>query len=263
MLELYYPVKPLYMNQKFGSVAMLAYYKANGINITQHNGIDFATKHGQPIYATHDGMAYYEIDPGQGHGVVIRTNGQFDYEDGQAHFKTIYWHLCDPVKEPQFASPVLKATINSPIPVKAGDVIGYADSTGVSTGDHLHFGVKPVGKGEPANTWYNLEQNNGMYGAIDPNPYFNGLFAEDAQRHYFYNDMELGQTSNDIKELQKRLKMLGYFPATQECTGFYGQTTRESVFKFQLDHLVLSWWAKKVHKGRYCSTQTRAALNRT
>ena len=63
----------------------------------------------------------------------------------KAHAKTIYWHLIKeiPVKVGQ--------------KVQAGDVVGYADNTGFSTGDHLHFGLKPQEKGENDWTWVNIE----------------------------------------------------------------------------------------------------------
>ena len=51
----------------------------------------------------------------------------------------------------------------------------------MATGSHLHFGLKPQLKGENDWTWYNVEQNNGYNGSIDPAPYWNGYYAEDAQ----------------------------------------------------------------------------------
>lgn len=136
--------------------------------IKGHNGLDLFAGHGNPVYATHDGFATFEIDTSGGHGVVVTTNQTFDYKNTQAYFKTIYWHLCDGVKEPKLKSP-LEGTKG--YAVKKGDLVGYADNTGASTGDHLHFGMKPMYKGGDGNL-YNFEQNNGYLGAIDPTPYF-------------------------------------------------------------------------------------------
>lgn len=163
---LWYPVKPLQVNQAFGVVN--PFYKKNGINIDVHNGIDFQASHGQPVYAAHDGTCYPEVDSSGGNGVVIRSDKEYEYQGAMVRFKTIYWHL---VK----SDAVVKTGQN----VKAGDLIGYADSTGLSTGDHLHFGLKPQAWNENNWAWYNVEQNNGTMGAIDPAPYFNKFFAQD------------------------------------------------------------------------------------
>lgn len=198
--ELYYPVSPARLNQGFGVNG--EYYRANGINISGHNGIDLMAYHGQPVYAAHDGTAFYEQDDSSGDGVVIVSDDSFDYVSkncptGFAHFKTIYWHLCDPLKEPKYASPIFFAAghhVNSGkgVKVKAGDLIGYADSTGFSGGDHLHFGLKPVSAGVPLDDawqdapdvgigqWENIEDGNGYLGSINPTPYFNGFFAPQA-----------------------------------------------------------------------------------
>lgn len=171
-ISLFYPVKPKSVNQPFGNPDP----KYAALGLVAHNGIDLAAYHGQPVYAAHAGTAYYQTDDKGGHGVVIRTNIPFDYGAGQAFFKSIYWHLCDSSKEPQFRSPVEG---NSGMQVRLGQLIGYADNTGLSTGDHLHFGLKPQGVGEQDGAWYNVEQTNGYLGAIDPSPYWNGYFAED------------------------------------------------------------------------------------
>lgn len=184
-LSLSYPVTPVRFNQHFGTNG--TYYQANGINILGHNGCDFGAFHGQPVYAAHDGIALYESDNSSGHGVVIISDQPYDYKGGLVFFKTIYWHFCDPKKEPKYASPIYTALgnkVNSGkgVFVKRGDLIGFADSTGLSTGDHLHFGLKPINKGRSPKegdapdlnigNWVNVEQNNGYLGAIDPEPYF-------------------------------------------------------------------------------------------
>lgn len=165
--DLFYPVKPAGVNQKFGNV-MPVY---TGMGLKGHNGIDFQAFHGQPVYAAHDGICYPEIDSSGGNGVVIRTLQPYDYQGGQAYFKTIYWHLMK-----------ADAVVKTGQKVKAGDLIGYADNTGTSTGDHLHFGLKPQQWNENDWDWYNLNQNDGYLGAIDPAPYFNGYYAEYAQK---------------------------------------------------------------------------------
>lgn len=168
-LSLKYPLKVIAINQPFGASPEI-YSKPEFGGMKGHNGVDFRASHGTPVYATHDGLASFQIDSGGGHGVVILTNDKFDFENNQVYFKTIYWHLCDGLKEPQYQSPIADKT--GMVSVKTGDLIGYADNTGGSTGDHLHFGLKPVAPGEFPGVWSNWAQNNGYLGAIDPMPYF-------------------------------------------------------------------------------------------
>lgn len=183
-LELYYPTKPFKITQKFGENPKL--YAQ--FNIKGHNGLDILAAHGLPIYATHDGIGYYQVDGSQGHGVVVRTNETLDFQGKEVFYKTIYWHFCDYRKEPKFKPPV--PTSGAPFPVKRGDLLGYADNTGFSMGDHLHFGLKPILPGKPTSDWgdvtdfgigdfKNVAQTNGYLGSIDPTFYFNGKFATD------------------------------------------------------------------------------------
>lgn len=185
-----YPVKPFVLNQKFGVNG--AYYQQHGINVKGHNGVDLRAKHGQPVYATHDGIAYHEVDSSSGCGVVLIGN-EYDYKGGKAYFKTIYWHLADYSKEPALKSPVLdwqQKNKGKPKSVKKGDIIGYADNTGLSTGDHLHWGLKAIKPGNPQDDgqdaadigigkWVTLDYGNGYLGSIDPLPYCTGKYASD------------------------------------------------------------------------------------
>lgn len=249
-LSLYYPVKPKFVNQGFGVTDNTEYYQSNGINIIGHNGIDFQAKHGQPVYATHDGISYTEVDENQGHGVVLITNQKFDYLDGQAFYKTIYWHLVAETQPNVWGKQI-----------KAGDLIGYADSTGLSTGDHLHFGLKPVANNEPDFTWINIAQDNGYMGAINPNPYFNGLFAEDILHpHTFNTNLHFGMDNQEVILLQAALRKLGYFTYPSN-TGFYGQVTKDAVLKFQLDKGVISSGIETVF-GYFFGPKSCDALNK-
>lgn len=170
--DLYFPTKPLQVNQRFGING--EYYQKAGINIIGHNGIDFWADHGQPIYASHGGVVDISKDYMEGWGVTITTTDLYEYKGEMVKFKTIYWHMCDPIKEPKYKFKVFDGQV-----VKAGDLLGYADNTGFSAGHHLHFGLKPV-RVTPGGM-VNVEQENGYMGSIDPWPYFNGFYAQDAQ----------------------------------------------------------------------------------
>lgn len=86
---------------------------------TYHQGVDLDTGTGWPVYATRAGIAYTAYGSSAGNYVTI------DHQDG---FKSIYMHLS--------GFSVSNGTI-----VSAGQQIGLTGSTGVSTGDHLHFGI--------------------------------------------------------------------------------------------------------------------------
>ena len=174
-LRLSYPVAPK-INQLFGNSDA----KYTNMALGGHNGIDFYATNGTPVYATHDGFASYQVDDSGGHGVVIITDKEYEDLDGNlSYWKSISWHLCDPLKQPQFKSPIADKT--GFVKVENGDLIGYADNTGFSTGSHLHYGLKPVKKGENNWVWYNTEQENGYKGAVNPMPYFDKSYAGDIQ----------------------------------------------------------------------------------
>lgn len=86
---------------------------------TYHQGVDLDTGTGWPVYATRAGIAYTSYGSAAGNYVTI------DHRDG---FKSIYMHLSG-------------FSISSGAMVSAGQQIGLTGSTGVSTGDHLHFGI--------------------------------------------------------------------------------------------------------------------------
>ena len=86
---------------------------------TYHQGVDLDTGTGWSVVATRAGTAYTAYGSAAGNYVTI------DHHDG---FKSIYMHLNG------FA-------ISNGTNVSAGQLIGYTGSTGVSTGDHLHFGI--------------------------------------------------------------------------------------------------------------------------
>src|SRR3990167_5183011 len=170
-LILYKPLHPnFHIFQGFGECSpdICEIYKNMGLK--GHNGLDCnrlgTYVEGAYVRASHDGeVTYAGIDSSGGYGVVLKTLEEFDYLGKLFYFKTIYWHLRKEIQ------------VKVGQKVKVGDVLGYADNTGISKGSHLHFGLKPILLGENEWTWYNLEQDNGYFGAIDPASYLSNLSA--------------------------------------------------------------------------------------
>lgn len=259
-LSLYYPLPVHYVTQKFGETAFLDYYKKNGIEFTGHNGADLVANHGDTIRASHDGMAYYQIDSKQGHGVVIITEDQYEYKEGIAYFKSIYWHMVDGEKEPKWKSPLFSRNPNIGTRVKAGDIIGYADNTGLSDGTHLHYALKPMKKVN--GRFINIEDGNGFTGCIDPIPYCNGRFAYELvkpvlQKRYF-SCLSAGMRSPEVTKLQRALSELGYF-TYPSFTEYYGKETQKAVLAFQLETGVVKFGIESLF-GFYFGEKSKKAL---
>ena len=213
-LKLKSPLKFWSITQHFGDNGV-SYYKSDGLK--GHNGIDFHAPDGTPVYATHDGrVTFAGYDGSGGLGIVIRTEKKFDYGKDKAYYKSIFWHL---------KKDSLKVTGGQS--VKAGDLIALADNTGRSTGSHLHFGLKPIAKGEKAWEWSNLAQLNGYNGAIDPLEYL------EKPKLALSGKLELGSTGEDVKKLQGMLGSLGYWMVFD---GKFGKKTENVVKDFQKKH---------------------------
>lgn len=222
-----HPLKQVVINQKFGEVANLQYYKDHGLNFIGHNGVDYGATHGTPVYATHDGIVGYAGgDAKAGIGVVLVTNEKFDSPKdsnfGQTLYKTIYWHLAPS----DCHGGAHKVPVTFGQQVKKGDIIGYVNNTGLSTGDHLHFGCKQVMEGEEKWTWFNLNQNNGYSGAIDPLQFIEP----------FSRDLFLGSTGPDVSLLQAQLVIRGFL-LTKDF-GTFGPKTFAAVRAFQKAYLL-------------------------
>ena len=86
-----------------------------------HNGMDFVSPIGTPIYATADGKVQISSESFHGYGKYVRIDHGYGY-------KTAYAHLNE-----------LKVKVGQTI--KRGDIIGTLGNTGLSTGPHLHYEV--------------------------------------------------------------------------------------------------------------------------
>ncbi|WP_410878900.1 M23 family metallopeptidase [Myroides sp. DW712] len=94
-----------------------------------HSGMDFSVNIGTPIYATGDGRVTRANNQLSGYGNLIELEHGYGYQTRYAHLSKYN------VKQGQL--------------VKRGDIIGFAGSTGRSSGPHLHYEVHY--KGSPVN----------------------------------------------------------------------------------------------------------------
>lgn len=93
-----------------------------------HEGMDFSSPVGTPVYATGDGTVTHAKWQ-SAYGNLIEISHGFNYTTRYAHLSQI---LVKPGQQ-----------------VKRGDLIGKVGNTGKSTGPHLHYEVRL--KGEPQN----------------------------------------------------------------------------------------------------------------
>lgn len=181
-LRLTKPVQPLAVTQRFGddltcvdtathtkcvtrvagAVCPVGYeslYTSAGLK--GHNGVDLHADNKQSVYAATNGKIYKvvsETERGIGVEIISRRRYVMDGVPRSYRVKTRYWHLDSYV-------------VAEGQKVKAGELIGYADNTGLSSGTHLHFELKPVRR-RLSGSFRNVMQGNGYFGAIDPEPYF-------------------------------------------------------------------------------------------
>lgn len=108
-----------------------------------HNGIDYGIPNGTPVKAAASGTVAMVAFENGGYGNYVKLA----HTDGATQYNTYYAHLTN-------------ASVSAGQKVNAGDVIGFSNNTGASTGPHLHFGLRITG------------QNPSYKGYVDPMPFF-------------------------------------------------------------------------------------------
>lgn len=115
-----------------------------------HNGIDYGLPVGTPIFASHDGIITHVKKDKGGYGWHVRIRSSAFARE------TIYAHLSRiDVKRGQW--------------IAAGDKIGLSGNTGLSSGPHLHWGLRRLIKSaKPLERWQVQDYDNGFFGWVDP-----------------------------------------------------------------------------------------------
>ena len=194
--EILFPTKVVAKVNNSCPLGFASFYERIGMK--GHNGWDNAAYYREPIYfpviTDTRWWAKEEIDPDGGIGVDVYSldpvfikqedlpsqmsdHAKLFLKDNKIHVKFRFWHLQSSnlkdrpqVKVGVFAdgSPQMKPEI------KIGDLIGWCDSTGASSGDHLHWSMKFCA---PNST--TVGNDNGYTGAGDFSKLYRNVFILD------------------------------------------------------------------------------------
>lgn len=168
-----------------------------------HNGIDFGCPTGTPVKASIMGkVEFVGEDSSAGRGIYIIS------EFGGLIVRCIYWHLMS-----------FNCSVGDT--VEQGQVIGISDNTGMSTGPHLHFGMKPVKFN--GTTYVNAYGDNGFGGSVDP---FNYFVNPDIS---IFNN-QIGAKGQFVKKIQELLNLNG---CNLKVDGILGKKTFSATKDFQ------------------------------
>ena len=161
---IFQPVKPFHITQPFGGNRICIstdgknkVITCDGLNPPEgykslygkegHGGVDVRAYHGQELYACQGGTVYsIDTNPKSGLDVRIESN-----ENG-IKFRLIYEHL-------------MGYQVKVGDKVKVGQLIGWTDNTGYSSGDHLHLQMEVY--------------KNRKWNKVDPMLYMEPIFALD------------------------------------------------------------------------------------
>lgn len=185
---------------KFCPVGFKDFYSAIGMK--GHNGWDNACWDGEPIYFPVDANCEWwvrnEVDQDGGIGLDVFSDRPIDigelprecgklakdqlkgiysdpkygYEKGKVFVKFRFWHLNRSLVSDSKNNVAGKPEGYRDTKVKFGDLIALGGNTGASSGPHLHWSMKIV-----ANNSSTLDSNNGYYGAVDFEKYYEDEFV--------------------------------------------------------------------------------------
>lgn len=122
-------------------------YSVDGVALRGHNGLDFGAPVGTAVVAVAAGQAVEVGEDPDGWGLYVKL----EHGWGQS----LYAHL-------------LEQNVAQGTQVQAGQVVAFSGNSGISSGPHLHFGLRVA----PYN------RADGWGGYTDPTPYLQGKPAQ-------------------------------------------------------------------------------------
>ena len=152
-----------------------------------HNGYDWVTRPDEPVYWDTSGRGTVietHVDNSGGLGVIVMS------EENGKYYKHRFWHLksfkCVPGQV-----------------LETADIIGITNSTGYSTGNHLHRDLKEVEKDIFGN-YKTLNRDNGYRGGIQMEN-FQNIFVVDK---ITYMEKQLSSLRILVEAFRRRLAYL-------------------------------------------------------
>ncbi|UXI02872.1 M23 family metallopeptidase [Photobacterium sp. TY1-4] len=129
------PVKDARRSSRFG----VRKHPVTGLK-RMHRGLDFAVNTGTPVYAPADGVVSAVRPSKQGSGNYLRLRHAFGFTSSYSHLK--------------------KFAVRNGDFVNKGDLIAYSGNSGLSSGPHLHYEVRFVGRALDPAPFVDWEMDN-------------------------------------------------------------------------------------------------------
>lgn len=195
------PVRPFKVVVKQNNTCPVGYTEFYpSVGLRGHNGTDYMAYSGENIYFNVDAetkwYAKTEVDLDGGVGIRVcsldpislkredlppqmsqHAMSYYESQGGKIHVSFLYWHLKDVhlADKPKVQVGVFANGQPELLPeIKIGDLIGFADNTGASSGDHLHHAMKFISKNSMT-----VGGDNGYTGAVDMDKWFENLYVLD------------------------------------------------------------------------------------
>jgi len=187
-------VEPMEVLTKRGDVCTSGYRDFyTTIGLSGHDGEDWASYNGEQCHfpVEIDGATWYsksEKDPGGGIGVDIISKEKVTLNGRTDYLKFRFWHL-------------KSVEVNDGDEIVFGQLIALCDSTGASSGHHVHFAMKWCTQAGVA-----LDNTNGYKGAVDFTPWFENKSVFDVAGAKIQARLAIAKAHSIIAEARMFLK---------------------------------------------------------